>query len=186
MSEKSNHEKLMLFAPIPSSSVVFSIFGPPGAGKTTVCRRLADCLNAISFSASGFLVQVMDESFDDALKNRIHRNFKDGTNIDDDDIHALVLSELRRSNARTILLDGYPRTMKGAMRISEWAKSEDKKLAGIHVYASKEVCRRRFLAKSYNGNDDKIFDERMKHYTHVERSVIQEHFSNFTININSE
>ncbi len=87
------------------------IMGPPGAGKGTVCKKLAQDFNYRLITAGDLL--RAEKSSGSSLGKRIASIIDNGNLVPDDMITRIMLKEISKpiSINQSYLVDGYPRTI---------------------------------------------------------------------------
>jgi adenylate kinase len=86
------------------------LLGPPGSGKGTHGKKLAECLGAPIVATGDILRQAISEGT--ALGKSAEEHVKSGRLVPDETVLGLIETRLGRSDAeRGFILDGFPRTV---------------------------------------------------------------------------
>ena len=86
------------------------LLGPPGSGKGTHGKRLAECLKAPIIATGDILRQAIAEGT--ALGKSAQEHVKSGRLVPDEVVLGLIETRLGRPDAaRGFILDGFPRTV---------------------------------------------------------------------------
>ncbi|TWT83679.1 adenylate kinase [Planctomycetes bacterium CA13] len=118
--------------------------GPPGAGKGTQCKRLAEHL-AIPHLSTGDMLRSVDKATD--LGQRISAYIDDGGFVPDELAMEIVTTRMKDSDCvESCLLDGFPRTLRQAELFSEYLASNGDKIdLVINLSADREELTSRLL-----------------------------------------
>ncbi|CAF0753597.1 unnamed protein product [Didymodactylos carnosus] len=102
---------------------LMAIFGPPGAGKGTLCQLAADRYGAIHLSTGQMFRNAISSG--NELGLRVKNLLANGILVDDqttNEIVAETLAHPRLANAPLVILDGYPRTIGQKIFLDEIAE----------------------------------------------------------------
>jgi adenylate kinase len=163
--EKENE---YIVGPVPARPTILCVLGPPGAGKTTLAKKLSRTPNSVYFSTSDFLRHLSSEHGSTPEGDYIKKSLNKGVNIDSSIIHEKIYALIKEMTEELIILDGFPRTV-NAMKFIKNKVLNQYYLCFIHVYSDIPTCKSRFLLKS---SDQTIFYRRMDWYTRVERQLL--------------
>ncbi|QBX99914.1 adenylate kinase [Rhodophyticola sp. CCM32] len=94
----------------PRQSFVFVILGPPGSGKGTQARRMADTFGLTQLSTGDLLRKAVANGTPAGLAARAE--MEAGALVSDDIVIAVLKDALARPDGKDgVLLDGFPRTI---------------------------------------------------------------------------
>lgn len=97
------------------------LLGPPGAGKGTQAKRLAQKLDALHLS-SGDILRA-ERAAGTELGKKAAGYMERGALVPDELIIDMMVGRMTRSNGQSILLDGFPRTLPQAEALDAGLKS---------------------------------------------------------------
>ncbi|WP_142060446.1 adenylate kinase [Pseudarthrobacter sp. B4EP4b] len=153
------------------------ITGPPGAGKSTQAKRLANLLGATSVSTGDiFRAHVRSRT---SLGIGVERYIDTGTFVPDELTNKLIHNRLsQKSAARGFLLDGYPRNIAQTTFLDSILAEREYELDVVLLLsADNDVLVSRMLtraAQSRRSDDTKaIIDHRLKLYQQQAEEVIK-------------
>ena len=133
------------------------IFGPPGAGKGTQAKIIAEKNNLIHLSSGELSRGMMD---DEVIGEEIKKLLTKGELIPDEIIIKAVEEYIvNNKKSKGFIFDGYPRNMKQAEALDSFSKKEGISLdLIINLELVKEEALNRVLlrAKSSNRSDDNL------------------------------
>ena len=89
------------------NNIIF--FGPPGAGKGTQAKIVAEYLNISHLSTGDILRKKLKDK--DDLANNLKEIMSSGNLVSDDILNSIVASRLKNEANNGFILDGYPRTL---------------------------------------------------------------------------
>ena len=96
------------------------LIGPPGAGKGTQCRRLAQWLGVPQLSTGEMLREIRRQDQDNALARWIARHLDAGELAPDHLVMRIVAQRLTEPDCQAgCLFDGFPRTVVQAQLLEE-------------------------------------------------------------------
>lgn len=93
------------------------ILGPPGGGKGTLSARLCADFDLVHLSSGDVLRSQIDAKTDVGVKAKSFMN--EGKLVPDSVMTDLIINELGNRNAKSWLLDGFPRTKAQAEALNE-------------------------------------------------------------------
>ena len=93
------------------------IMGPPGAGKGTQAKILAQKFNLVHLSTGDILRKEIDKASKTGLKAQTYMNA--GNLVPDEVLLAMMNSTLTELKDHGVILDGFPRTIPQAMGLSK-------------------------------------------------------------------
>jgi adenylate kinase len=148
------------------SKSLFLIIGAPGSGKTTDAQIIAkDDENIAHFSTGELLrAEIKTKS---SLGKTIESFINKGNIVPVEIALEAIIKAIKSTTCKTILIDGYPRSIEQMIGLNNKLKSEnDITLKGvIEVVVSDEVAQDRVLGRNRGIDDDmKVFEHRMKVY----------------------
>jgi adenylate kinase len=138
------------------------VMGPPGAGKGTVCKRIADKYHYEHLSV-GDLFRA-ETARGSKVGTQIDRLIKNGQLVPDDITLRVLKRAMDKSPGNKFLLDGFPRSKEQAVAFEQSIGSCK---FVLHITADKDVCRSRLLDRPDRRDDDTAgaFGKRMRTYT---------------------
>ena len=89
------------------NNIIF--FGPPGAGKGTQAKIVAEYLNISHLSTGDILRKKLKDK--DDLANNLKEIMSSGNLVSDEILNSIVASRLKNESNNGFILDGYPRTL---------------------------------------------------------------------------
>src|SRR5665811_1764180 len=143
------------------------IFGPPGAGKGTQAKMIAEKLHLHHLSSGELLRQAVKDS---AYTKEISSYLDAGRLVPDDLIIELIAIDLETHlNNGGIVFDGYPRTIFQAKSLDNlFAERGIEPITVINLELEDKIAIDRVMSRAENSNrsDDKlaVFTERFKVY----------------------
>ncbi|MBT1248039.1 MULTISPECIES: adenylate kinase [unclassified Thermosipho (in: thermotogales)] len=137
-------------------NIVF--LGPPGAGKGTYAKELANILNIPHISTGDiFREEIASKS---ELGKKVEEILKRGELVPDDLTNTIVKERLSKSDCKKgFILDGFPRTVAQAKALDEILKKLGRELGyAIYFEASEEVVVERISNRRICKNCGKIYN----------------------------
>lgn len=163
----------------------FIICGPPGSGKGTLSKQIAEKHNLHHIS-TGDLLRDRAQKNDDTGK-LIASLINNGHYVSDELIYAIITEEIK--NHPNYILDGFPRTTQQLHMLKKFFEnySDDKKPSVIILQAGIKIVTERIRQRSLQENrlDDKVEDVlkvRMTEYIKKTQPIIN-HYAKFTSSI---
>lgn len=152
------------------------LLGPPGVGKGTQGRKLAERFEAVHISTGDMLRQTVRDRT--PLGNRIRHVLADGQLVADGLIIELVEKRLAKPDGSSFVLDGFPRTIKQAEALDQFLKDRDQSLtAAVLLTATDEELERRMLSRASTDrrSDDNIetIAKRLKVYANQTKPLVE-------------
>ena len=89
------------------NNIIF--FGPPGAGKGTQAKKIAEYLNLPHLSTGDILRSKIQQK--DPLSTKLKEIMSAGKLVSDDILNEIVSEKLLSESKKGFILDGYPRTL---------------------------------------------------------------------------
>ncbi len=122
--------------------------GPPGVGKGTQCRRLAEHLGAAHISTGEILRQAVEDKT--PIGERVAGILSAGKLVGDDLMIEIVSERLAQPDAAArFLLDGYPRTIVQAESLDKFLCGLDRQISNaILLVADDAEIQRRLLERA--------------------------------------
>ena len=105
------------------------IMGPPGAGKGTQAKILAQKFNLVHLSTGDILRKEIDKASKTGLKAQTYMNA--GNLVPDEVLLEMMNSTLTELKDHGVILDGFPRTIPQAMGLSKIFQSLNQTIDGI-------------------------------------------------------
>ena len=116
--------------------MIYIFLGPPGCGKGTQAKILADRLSVKSFSAGDLLRHEIEIKSDIGLE--VKGIIQKGDLVTDDLIAKLVQKNAEPHTSNDIIIDGYPRSMGQAALLMEWIEKSNQDVKVIFFDIPKE------------------------------------------------
>ncbi len=125
------------------------IMGPPGAGKGTQAKILAQKFNLVHLSTGDILRKEIDKASKTGLKAQTYMNA--GNLVPDKVLLAMMNSTLTELKDHGVILDGFPRTIPQAMGVSKIFQSLNQTIDGIIIIeVDKNVLINRWVERAKN------------------------------------
>ena len=137
------------------------IFGPPGAGKGTQAKLLAEKLNNFQISTGDMLRDEIKKDTD--VGKKIIINMNNGKFVEDEIVNKLlekIIFDIEKKNK--LIFDGYPRTINQAKNLENLLSKSDQKIDYIFFLnvnkeaILKRIERRKVLEKRSDDNSSII------------------------------
>ncbi len=141
------------------------LFGPPGAGKGTQSKYLANKLNSFQISTGDMLRDEINKNSE--IGRAIVNNMDAGKFVNDDIINKLIENLISDpQNKNKLIFDGYPRSLSQAKNLEVLLKNTNQEIDLIlFLKVDKETIIRRLEKRKIleNRSDDK-FDTVVRRY----------------------
>ena len=103
------------------------LFGPPGAGKGTQAKFLAEKLNSFQVSTGDMLREEIKK--DTEIGKKIINNMNEGKFVEDEIVNNLLQKIIFDSKTKNkLIFDGYPRTINQAKNLDLLLNSSNQKI----------------------------------------------------------
>jgi adenylate kinase len=114
------------------------LFGPPGSGKGTQAKLLAQCLRIPHISTGDMLRDRIQAG--DAIGLEVRELMRAGSLVPDSRVNQMVVERLAQPDcASGFILDGYPRTRQQAESFSTWLDERGIREVVIHLVVDYNV-----------------------------------------------
>ncbi len=138
--------------------------GPPGAGKGTQAKTLANCCGIPHISTGDILRQALKEQTSLGIKAQSYMDR--GELVPDQLVEDMVQDRLNRSDTKSgWILDGFPRTVKQAAFLGELLQQLDhhgEKVVNLEV--PDEVVVQRLLERGRTDDTEEVIRRRLEVY----------------------
>lgn len=158
----------------------YIMFGPPGAGKGTQCKLIAEKYNLFHVSTGDL---IREEQTKGTQIGKLATELSDKGNFLPDDIVTRLVREkvMEVKNSNGFLFDGFPRTVEQAKALDMFLHIRKTPITSIiHIKTDDPVITERILrrAKTQNRPDDKpeVILTRIKNYNDKTLPIL-EYFS---------
>ena len=165
-------------------NIVF--FGPPGSGKGTQAKLIANDLNILHLSTGDILREKLDDS--DDLSSQLKKVMSSGNLVSDELLNKIISGKLKSKECeKGFILDGYPRTRHQLDFFLSYIKSNQIALNFIFDFKIDfKIVRERIISRSLQEkrSDDNLdaIKIRLDKYTNETYPVSQFFSSNFNEN----
>jgi len=158
------------------------IFGPPGAGKGTQAKLLAEKLNNFQISTGDMLRDEIKKDTD--VGKKIIINMNNGKFVEDEIVNKLlekIIFDIEKKNK--LIFDGYPRTINQAKNLENLLIKSDQKIDYIFFLNAnkdsiiKRIERRKILEKRSDDDADTII-KRYETYMEITKPVLDYYSKN--------
>ena len=146
------------------------LFGPPGAGKGTQAKFLAEKLNSFQVSTGDMLREEIKK--DTEIGKKIINNMNDGKFVQDEIVNKLLEKIIFDSNKKNkLIFDGYPRTINQAKNLEILLKKSNQKIDYIFFLNVKKDTiikriERRKILENRSDDDSNTILKRYDIYMH--------------------
>ena len=153
------------------------LFGPPGAGKGTQARFLAEKLNNFQISTGDMLREEIQKNTE--IGKKIIKDMDDGKFVNDQIVNTLIKNAIfdPKKNNR-LIFDGYPRTINQAKNLEKLLNSSGQKVDFVFFLNVKKgaiikrIEKRKILEKR-SDDDFKTILKRYDTYMDVTKPVLK-------------
>ena len=137
------------------------LLGPPGAGKGTQARRLADGRNMVQLSTGDMPPEAKDSG--PAMGNMVAGVMARGELVTDEIVIGLIREKLTGDNKGGFIFDGFPRTLEQADALAKLMADEGQTLdAVIEMRVDDEALVDRITARSTCGGCGEVYNDNTK------------------------
>ena len=164
------------------------IMGPPGAGKGTQAKILAQKFNLVHLSTGDILRKEIDRNSEVGLKAQTYMNA--GNLVPDEVLLEMMNSTLTELKDNGVILDGFPRTIPQADGLSKIFQSLSQDIdAIINIEVDKDVLIRRLVERAKNSgradDTEEVIKNRQNVYLELTAPLIEFYHGNI-INIDGD
>ena len=122
-------------------------FGPPGAGKGTQAKIIAEHLNVSHLSTGDILRKKLLDK--DNLADELRTIMSSGNLVSDEILNSIVSSRLTYEAKKGFILDGYPRTLKQSNFLDDFLYNNSNSIDYIFdIQLDFETLKNRILKRS--------------------------------------
>ncbi|KAL8761354.1 MAG: hypothetical protein Q9184_002519 [Pyrenodesmia sp. 2 TL-2023] len=128
---------------------IIFVLGPPGGGKSTLCRLAGERIHGVKHVVMSDLLREAERNASAAYAEEIARNLAKGTLVSGEVAMAALgefLSTLPTNPSPTILLDGFPRDIEQAQSFENqvrYSQNLGNATATISLICSAATCKKR-------------------------------------------
>ena len=155
-------------------SVYIIFFGPPGCGKGTQAKKVADELGLLQLSTGELFRKHLGEKTPLGIKAQGYMS--KGELVPDDITISMVRERLQQPDAQTgAIFDGFPRTGAQAQALDDLLKELHGRINMVIDFELPiEISRQRLLGRQEGRADDKpeVIEKRLQDHTAIENSVM--------------
>ncbi len=123
------------------------IFGPPGSGKGTQAKMLANLLNSKHLSVGNILREAIKKNH--PLSKNLQKTMFKGDLVDDEIVNKIISDQIKEKTKNKFIFDGYPRNLKQAKFLDKII--DPKKIKVFYLDVSEKETLTRL---SLRGRDD--------------------------------
>ncbi|KAF9616814.1 hypothetical protein IFM89_032664 [Coptis chinensis] len=131
-------------------SAIF-VLGPPGSGKSTQSRLIAEQFGLFHISAGDILRAEVESGSEDSIM--IKAKIANGELVPSDFMIRLLLRDIQKSGKNKFVIDGFPRSMDNLNALSSTSIETE---FVLHLVCSKEVAIERLSNRNEGRDDDNI------------------------------
>jgi adenylate kinase len=149
------------------------LLGPPGAGKGTQAKKLAEALEVPQISTGDLFRQNIDAGTELGLEAK--RYLEAGDLVPSEVTNRLVDDRLDDADVRAgFILDGYPRSLEQAKALHDMLERRGTQLDAILEFrVSEEVLLERLKERGRDDDTEQVIHNRMKIYHDQTDAVIE-------------
>jgi adenylate kinase len=155
-----------------SAYIIF--FGPPGCGKGTQAKKVADEFGLLQLSTGELFRKHLGEKTPLGIKAQ--KYMSKGELVPDDITIGMVRERLQQPDAQAgAIFDGFPRTGAQAQALDDLLKELNGKIDMVIDFELPiEISRQRLLGRQEGRADDKpeVIEKRLQDHTAIETSVM--------------
>jgi adenylate kinase len=150
----------------PVNTKVILLVGPPGSGKTTQARFLANKYGIAAFSMADLLKREMASRKKDNLSKALAASIASGELVPDDVAVAMIRTRLLNADLRKgFVLDGFPATAPQAKALDQMLEEQDlPKPIVVVLDAPDDVIRKRLIARRRADDQPENIDRRIREF----------------------
>lgn len=158
------------------------IFGPPGVGKGTQAKFIAEKLGLFHLSTGEYLRKAIDEETELGKKAKVL--VEKGSLVPDDLMIGIVKEALVKNVTENgFILDGFPRTIPQAKALAEiFEELKYKDILVLHLTANDNELVRRLLNRGRGDDTEDTIKHRLRIYQEATKPVI-DFYKNCTLEI---
>lgn len=158
------------------------IFGPPGVGKGTQAKLIADKFELFHLSTGEYLRKAIEEETELGKKAKII--VEAGSLVPDDIMIGIVKQALKENVKKNgFILDGFPRTIPQAIALDIiFEELNFRNTIVLHLTADEDELVRRLLNRGRGDDNEDIIRHRLRIYENSTKPVI-EYYIGKTIDI---
>lgn len=148
------------------------IFGPPGVGKGTQAKLIAEKLGLFHLSTGEYLRKAISEETELGKKAKV---IVEGGSLVPDEIMVGIVKQALIENVteKGFILDGFPRTIKQAKELEKIFEELDyKNILVIHLTADEDELVRRLLNRGRGDDNEEIIRHRLRVYEESTKPVM--------------
>ncbi len=134
------------------------LFGPPGAGKGTQAKKIAENFNLIQISTGDLLRK--ETKIKSELGKKIENLLSNGQFISDDIVNKLIKKIVfDKNNFNRLIFDGYPRTLTQIHNLEELISESKQHISLVLcLIVEKDIILKRIKGRITCNNCNKIFN----------------------------
>ena len=142
----------------------FIIFGPPGAGKGTQAKKIADEFNFSHLSTGALLREEVSHQTE--IGQRVQKIMAQGGLVDDNIVDRIIKQKIQENPTESFIFDGYPRTIAQAKNLDALLAAKALPLIiNLEVEEDELIKRLELRGKEFGRTDDN--EETIKNRLHV-------------------
>ena len=164
------------------------IMGPPGAGKGTQAKIIAQKFKLVHLSTGDILRKEIDKASEVGLKAQTYMNA--GNLVPDEVLLEMMNTTLTELKDKGVILDGFPRTIPQAVGLSQIFQSLNQAIDSIiNIEVDKDVLIKRLVERAKNSgradDTEKVIVNRQNVYLELTAPLIKFYQKNI-IHINGD